>query len=85
MSGERLVKPVGILALVTICAIFLISSAAVAEGEDEDNDTELLDQANYFHDIDNDTDEDFSVTIKLTIANAGAQTRYEPYSEEYIA
>ncbi|MEE9150715.1 MAG: winged helix-turn-helix transcriptional regulator [Thermoplasmata archaeon] len=84
MSGERRFKLVGLFALILICSVFMIASAASAEGEEGDNNTYLLDLANLNQNTEGDWDDDVNTTIILSFANVGAQKRYEPHSEEFI-
>lgn len=88
MSGEWRLKLLGPFALILICTIFLIASAASAEeGEDGDNSTYILDYANNFQESNGSWDYDINITVKLTAANCGAVTFFGIDSDdsyEYI-
>jgi predicted transcriptional regulator len=64
MSGERWLKLVGITTLIMICTIFLLSSAAVAEGEDP-----LLDELNDKQSPNGSWFNDTQITAKAMLAN----------------
>jgi predicted transcriptional regulator len=77
MSGEQRLRILGLVALVTICTIFIISSLASAEeGGNEDESTVLLDKANENHECYYRWDSDIDVTYKITVANAGNAVDY---------
>ncbi len=68
MSGERWLKLAGFSALIAICTIFLISSAASAdEGEDDES---LLYDLNLNQDSNGSWGDSFNVTAPVTLANS---------------